>query len=1183
MVDQIRKPGVNITQVVGGTPPTPVTATLVPCIVGPAYEVVELIGDDGTASTESQVSTSAGPLLYKQLPVHIATEDYPTPRADSSQMSVLVPEVEVALQRTGDFNILDRNPGTAFLKSANYGTRPGIFISRSHLANNCKDATFIVLVDTSLTNNAASFVVNNGVLDNGQGDAAIAEEILDNIIGAVTGTSYVEATLDIGGAIGGYVLYSTRFGATASISLVSVSGGATATMFNNGAGGTLQYDGSAIEKIRVQGGGFYAEDNVNPTILTSSVIKHTPGIGQVHNGSLDTLDAGENQAIGNNAFVTVQIDIFGDIEMNYASNVVNFNDDFMLRAATPQSNGDLFTASGPIGQAISNVMITEIQDDYIKLGIVNTQRSIYDAEGNPQHQVYTDFQLGTLSNPVPFAPKNGYFTAQSLREFSDGIIGPATQATHIGDPVAISVATGAMVELAGWTADASDSFSGLALNLKLTIAGVSETIRLPFIDNDENANLALWAPLLNGKIAASYNANSRFEFTTIATGSNVNLQISGSLGEDIVAALLTADPASGAFVNGAQSANNGVTASDFGTDDELAAFTGKKFIFYLNDGPTEYSFVASGTSIAPFVRTVNDRMGYEALSYAVNAGNATFTLKSYLFGVASKVAPKLDELGTQALGFADAAASIQGTDGSLVALSGFAEGTGRPNPDVFVHQDGNIVIGGDIMRNTITGYPVSSSTSARIHVAYRALRLDLTPSANVPGIIRVSSIDTLQEVFGPISNRNPFALALYFALLNSGDGVEINAIGVDDVSEAEPNGTVVAYASAAEFLRSYEVYSIVPLTQDENVIALFDNHVTDMSKPELRAERTVISAPANPERYNDIVVLSTGEVGAESTGVAKQVDLNDSPEAILNGMGIDTSEEIPFQFSDLTQLYLHITVGDSSYKYSVESISGGRVSFRTVYTSSQNGDGFYSTELLPSEFVGAEFSLALRGAPLTIAGTGLLNKTAYAETIRNGAQQYLNRRQIRLYPDTVVSDAVGGINQQLPSYYFAAALAGMVANIDSQEPLTRVPMVGFNEVFGPALDRNHLNIISAGNAVIEPESEGANPSLRMQGSTDPSTIESREWSVTRAVDAFSKTLRNQLKSKIGRFNITQAYIDDLSMLVDSMCTNAVNQGQFRGADVIKLEQDVAQPDTILVEIQLEVLYPANYINVTLVV
>ena len=92
MVDQIRKPGVNITQVFEGTPPAPVTATLVPCIVGPAFEVVELTGDDGAASVESQVSAEAGPLLYKQLPVSIPVSDYPAPRADSSQMVYLYPK-----------------------------------------------------------------------------------------------------------------------------------------------------------------------------------------------------------------------------------------------------------------------------------------------------------------------------------------------------------------------------------------------------------------------------------------------------------------------------------------------------------------------------------------------------------------------------------------------------------------------------------------------------------------------------------------------------------------------------------------------------------------------------------------------------------------------------------------------------------------------------------------------------------------------------------------------------------------------------------------------------------------------------------------------------------------------------------------------------------------------------------
>lgn len=1161
MVDQIRKPGVNITQVFEGTPPTPVTATLVPCIVGPSFEVVELTGEDGSASAESLVTGDTGAVLYKQLPVHIPVNEYPTPRADATQMSVLVPEVEVALQRTGEFNILDRNPGTAFLKSVNLATRPGLWISTSHLTDRANaGAVFILLVDTAINNNAASFVVTTVA-----GSAPTAA--LDKIVSEVSGVAYKAHTL---GGVPGFIIYSTRFGATASISLVSASGGSTSALFTQADADTLDYSGAQLTKLRTEGSGFYAKATATGAML-SPLVAHTSG---TFKGQTDGVlfDINDNNDVGTTAaaanavvnFASVQLDVNGDVHETHNVDAFDFTTDLPLSAATPMKDGDLFSASGPIGQSISKVMVTEVTPDYIKLGTVNTQRSVYDAEGNPVQQVYNDYQLGTLNNATPFAPKNGFFTAQALNSFSGpGGTGVATLASHVGAAVAVAPAESATVALVGWTNATAGDHSGLSFDLTLTVNGISEIVTLTFAETSGADHVdSLWADAIDGKITAAFDGNDTFTFSSVVKGAFVELGISGAA---VTAVGDTAD-------------------SDFGTDDTLVGFQGAQLQFSLNNGTTVYSFSASSNSLPLFRDSVNNAMGYPALTYTVDAvaGEATFTLSSYLYGAASMVSPVLSSTGSVALGF-----SQDNGGGTFVSIGsaagGFAVGSGRPNPDVWVHPNGDIMISGDIMRNSITGNPVASSTSARIHVGYRALRTDLSPTANNPGIVRISSIDTLTEVFGPISTRNPFATAIYFALLNAGDGVEINAIGVNDVSEAEPDGTVAAYASAAEFLRGYEVYSIVPLSQDENVIALFDNHVSDMSAPEMRAERTVISSPINPIRRNDLVVLSTGESGAESTGVDGQIDLNDSPEAVLNSLGIDTSEVIPFALADGRQLFVHITVGDASYKYSVSNVSGGRITIRTVYTAEQNGDGFYSTNSLPSEFVNADFSLALRGTALTIGATGLLDKTAYAETIRNGAQQYLNRRQIRLYPDTVQSSAIGGIAQNIPSYYFAAALAGMVANIAPQEPLTRVPMVGFTDVTGPALDRTHLNIISAGNAVIEPENVGANPSLRMQGTTDPSTIESREWSVTRAVDAFAKTLRNQLKARIGRFNITQAYIDDLTMLVESSCSAAVNAGQFRGAEVVTLEQDVTQPDSITVEIQLEVLYPANYINVTLVV
>ena len=215
MVDQIRKPGVNVTQVFEGTPPTPVTANLVPCIVGPAFEVVDLVGDDGTASAESQVDTAAGPLLYRQLPIDIPVAEFPAPRADTSQMTVLDDEVEVALQRSGAFDILDRNPGTAFLAEANIATQPGIWFSSEYLLEHATQGqNIIVIVNNSITNNAVSQVVEIAV-------GSTVTEFMDALVADVDGIAYEAYEYD---SVPGYIVRSTRFGASSSISIVSVSG-----------------------------------------------------------------------------------------------------------------------------------------------------------------------------------------------------------------------------------------------------------------------------------------------------------------------------------------------------------------------------------------------------------------------------------------------------------------------------------------------------------------------------------------------------------------------------------------------------------------------------------------------------------------------------------------------------------------------------------------------------------------------------------------------------------------------------------------------------------------------------------------------------------------------------------------------------------------------------------------------
>ena len=56
-------------------------------------------------------------------------------------------------------------------------------------------------------------------------------------------------------------------------------------------------------------------------------------------------------------------------------------------------------------------------------------------------------------------------------------------------------------------------------------------------------------------------------------------------------------------------------------------------------------------------------------------------------------------------------------------------------------------------------------------------------------------------------------------MINAGlDGTEVSAIGVSDVSDAEPEGTLAAYQQALELISAHEVYAIAPLTSSEVVI-----------------------------------------------------------------------------------------------------------------------------------------------------------------------------------------------------------------------------------------------------------------------------------------------------------------------------------------------------------------------------
>lgn len=504
----------------------------------------------------------------------------------------------------------------------------------------------------------------------------------------------------------------------------------------------------------------------------------------------------------------------------------------------------------------------------------------------------------------------------------------------------------------------------------------------------------------------------------------------------------------------------------------------------------------------------------------------------------------------------------------------------RPEPELVVDGFGVPTLKHDVLRD-INGNTQPLSR-AGVYLAYRALRLDVSAKATNPGLLSFSNTTDLESRIAPISTSNPLALGVYFALLNA-PGATVSALGIDAVTADAPFGTVEAFTRGAEYLEAFEVYGIAPLTHDETVAQVFSTHVTAMSEPAAKGERVVLFNLASPTKKLDTLVASglTGNTSGSGgltfdTGV---VNLG----ALLLAQGVNPIGTL------LTTAGVFLDIASDAKHYSIASISGSVVTIRKVFSGSDNDDGFYSTtdlndSPLTSQLINEAFSVKVRGASLTNTD-GSPNLQGRAETYQALAQTFANRRFRNFVPESCAA-TINGLEQIIDGFYMCAARAGMMGQNPPQQSFTNFPMTGFTRVIGSNgyFTEKQLNIIAAGgNDIIVQEVAGAPLASRFALTTDMTSIETRTDSVNSVVDFTAKFLRKGVKSYIGRFNITQGFLDSLSHVIQGLLDFLKDLGVLIGASLNNLIQDENAPDTVIMDITLDVPYPCNFIRITLVV
>lgn len=463
----------------------------------------------------------------------------------------------------------------------------------------------------------------------------------------------------------------------------------------------------------------------------------------------------------------------------------------------------------------------------------------------------------------------------------------------------------------------------------------------------------------------------------------------------------------------------------------------------------------------------------------------------------------------------------------------------------------------------------SATPTGKIYVSYQALRLDVTDQAANPFLSNFSNTTEVDEAIGPISTDNPLALACFFGLANSPTRT-VNALGVSEVAPTTPNGTLEAYISALSFLEGHEVYAMCTLTQDETVAQVLETHIDAMSAPTGKMERIGF--------FNtDLPLYSRADLVASGTDGNTGTFVGENPAEFTAGND--------FTLAGATAGDILVVTALASPDDSPDIVNGTANLYGATILGVKSGDDF-TLELDASVIAGfgagwddqVDVSFTLYRA-----GSSITQPVDQAAAIAAVGEGFVNRRMFHVWPDEVTA-TVSGTASIIGGYYAGAAWAAKVGQEKPEQGFTNGTIAGFTGVRhanGYFSETNLDNIAGGGTFITVQDSQSAPLSCRHQLSTDVSTIQKRELSITKVIDFAAKFYRAALKKQIGRFNITQSFLDALVTTIQGLGRALVEGSTLNGAKLISLEVDETNPDTINIVVLVDVPFPVNYIALTI--
>jgi hypothetical protein len=394
----------------------------------------------------------------------------------------------------------------------------------------------------------------------------------------------------------------------------------------------------------------------------------------------------------------------------------------------------------------------------------------------------------------------------------------------------------------------------------------------------------------------------------------------------------------------------------------------------------------------------------------------------------------------------------------------------------------------------------------------------------------MTSISDITEYIGAPKTFNPLGYGAMVAMLNAGS--QVNTFG--------HVGSEDSYEHVND-LEMKDTYAIAGMCGDDYTTSIpaWKTHVEAQSLPTAKHERIVF---VNPEDTTNIVDGLTSSTRATGAAAIQQANAAVSSKRVFS---------------------IHPDRG-----YVLES--------RHVST-------------LKSAWIVGSFASSVTGTIAT--GVHDLPKTASQIITTDGTKYPAGTTITATIWNALVADGWGEQSEvsayvPVPGYYYSAAAAGAAIGTLVQQPLTYYALGGVSETYG-GLDmftETNLNTMAEGGTMVVVQNTPSSPIyVRHQLSTDVTTIERKELSITKQVDYAAKYMRKTLVKYAGKYNITPKFLKLVEANLNGVGADLVRDGKVANVEVVTVYQDDISPDTVRAEVILTVKYPANYIKVRLIV